>query len=192
MTASDVRGCGRQRGYKEQYRGGEGVIRLLSKVKLEIAVNDEFVKPAVEAIMARPIPATSAMGRSSSCRWRSAIGSELARKAPSPSGPDSRRAAAAALVRPRQALLNGPHHHHEKSGPLHVLGLHRGHFDCCRCRGVSLPLRCLYCPLMGPFPTVPCGGSASTQCGSRDTKTDSQHKAGRHLIWHRPRSCSDQ
>ena len=52
MTASDVRGCGRQRGYKEQYRGSEGVIRLLSKVKLEIAVNDEFVKPAVEAIMA--------------------------------------------------------------------------------------------------------------------------------------------
>ena len=51
MTASDVRGCGRQRGYKEQYRGGEGVIRLLSKVKLEIAVNDEFVKPTVEAIM---------------------------------------------------------------------------------------------------------------------------------------------
>lgn len=51
MTASDVRGCGRQRGYKEQYRGGEGVIRLLSKVKLEIAVNDEFVQPTVEAIM---------------------------------------------------------------------------------------------------------------------------------------------
>jgi nitrogen regulatory protein P-II 1 len=51
MTASDVRGCGRQRGFKEQYRGGEGMIRLLSKVKLEIAVNDSFVKPTVEAIM---------------------------------------------------------------------------------------------------------------------------------------------
>lgn len=51
MTASDVRGCGRQRGFKEQYRGSEGVIRLLSKVKLEIAVNDEFVQPTVEAIM---------------------------------------------------------------------------------------------------------------------------------------------
>lgn len=51
MTASDVRGCGRQRGYREQYRGNQGVIRLLSKVKLEIAVNDEFVQPAVEAIM---------------------------------------------------------------------------------------------------------------------------------------------
>src|SRR5438270_12152815 len=51
MTASDVRGCGRQRGFKETFRGGEGVIRLLSKVKLEIAVNDDFVQPAVDAIL---------------------------------------------------------------------------------------------------------------------------------------------
>jgi nitrogen regulatory protein P-II 2 len=51
MTASDVRGCGSQRGYTESYRGTKGVIRLISKVKLEIAVNDEFVKPAVEAIL---------------------------------------------------------------------------------------------------------------------------------------------
>ncbi len=51
MTASDVRGCGRQRGYSEQYRGNQVVIRLLSKVKLEIAVNDEYVKPAVDAIV---------------------------------------------------------------------------------------------------------------------------------------------
>ena len=49
MTASDVRGCGRQRGYTEQFRGGSGMIRLLSKVKLEIAVNDEFVEPAASA-----------------------------------------------------------------------------------------------------------------------------------------------
>lgn len=51
MTASDVRGCGRQRGFKESFRGNEGVIRLLSKVKLEIAVNDEYVQPAVKAIL---------------------------------------------------------------------------------------------------------------------------------------------
>ena len=51
MTASDVRGCGRQRGFRENYRGNEGIIRLLSKVKLEIAVNEEFVDQAVEAIM---------------------------------------------------------------------------------------------------------------------------------------------
>ena len=51
MTASDVRGCGRQRGFKENYRGNEGIIRLLSKVKLEIAVNEDFVQPAVDAII---------------------------------------------------------------------------------------------------------------------------------------------
>ncbi len=50
MTASDVRGCGRQRGYKENYRGNTGVIRLISKVKLEIAVNDEFVERDIKAI----------------------------------------------------------------------------------------------------------------------------------------------
>jgi nitrogen regulatory protein P-II 2 len=51
MTASDVRGCGTQRGYIENFRGNKGVIRLLSKVKLEIAVNDNFVEQAVAAIM---------------------------------------------------------------------------------------------------------------------------------------------
>ena len=51
MTASDVRGCGTQRGYAENYRGNKGVIRLISKVKLEIAVNDAFVEPTVAAIL---------------------------------------------------------------------------------------------------------------------------------------------
>jgi len=51
MTATDVRGCGSQRGYSESFRGNKGVIRLLSKVKLEIAVNEDFVKPTVEAIL---------------------------------------------------------------------------------------------------------------------------------------------
>jgi nitrogen regulatory protein P-II 1 len=51
MTASDVRGCGSQRGYSENYRGNKGVIRLLSKVKLEIAVNEDYVKPAIDAIL---------------------------------------------------------------------------------------------------------------------------------------------
>jgi nitrogen regulatory protein P-II 1 len=45
-----VRGCGSQRGYIESFRGNKGVIRLLSKVKLEIAVNEAFVQPTVEAI----------------------------------------------------------------------------------------------------------------------------------------------
>ena len=51
MTASDVRGCGRQKGFKESFRGGEHIIRLLSKVKLEIAVNEDFVQPTVQAII---------------------------------------------------------------------------------------------------------------------------------------------
>jgi len=51
MTATDVRGCGSQRGYAENYRGNKGVIRLLSKVKLEIAVNEAFVEPTVQAIL---------------------------------------------------------------------------------------------------------------------------------------------
>jgi|SRR5580658_3134992 nitrogen regulatory protein P-II 2 len=51
MTASDVRGCGSQRGYSESFRGNKGVIRLLSKVKLEIAVNDNFVEKTISAIL---------------------------------------------------------------------------------------------------------------------------------------------
>ena len=51
MTVSDVRGCGRQRGFTEVYRAQEHVIRLVPKIKLEIAVNDAFLEPAVEAIV---------------------------------------------------------------------------------------------------------------------------------------------
>jgi nitrogen regulatory protein P-II 1 len=51
MTVSDVRGCGRQRGYTEVYRGSELQVRLLPKLKLEIGVNDAFVDAAVEAIL---------------------------------------------------------------------------------------------------------------------------------------------
>lgn len=51
MTVTDVRGCGRQRGFTENYRGNQVVIRLLSKVKLEIAVNDSFVDRTVKTIM---------------------------------------------------------------------------------------------------------------------------------------------
>jgi nitrogen regulatory protein P-II 2 len=51
MTVTDVRGCGRQRGFTEVYRGSEYVVRLLPKLKLEIAVNDAFVEAAVEAIL---------------------------------------------------------------------------------------------------------------------------------------------
>src|SRR5688572_14883975 len=51
MTVSDVRGCGRQRGYTELYRGQEIQVRLLPKLKVEIAVNEAFVEATVEAIV---------------------------------------------------------------------------------------------------------------------------------------------
>lgn len=51
MTVSDVRGCGRQRGYTEVYRGTEVQIRLIPKLKLEIAVNEAFVEATIEAVV---------------------------------------------------------------------------------------------------------------------------------------------
>src|ERR1700758_2011079 len=63
MTVSDVRGCGRQRGYTEVYRGTEFRVRLLGKLKLEIAVNDAFVEAAIEAIVhAARTPETGQVG----------------------------------------------------------------------------------------------------------------------------------
>ncbi len=49
MTISDVRGCGRQKGFVEQVRGRE-MLRMVEKVKIEMAVNDEFVDAAIDAI----------------------------------------------------------------------------------------------------------------------------------------------
>ena len=51
MTVTEVRGHGRQKGHTEVYRGQEIEIRLLPKLKLEIAVNDAFVEATVEAIV---------------------------------------------------------------------------------------------------------------------------------------------
>jgi nitrogen regulatory protein P-II 1 len=63
MTVTDVRGCGRQRGFTEVYRGTEIRVKLLPKVKLEIAVNDAFVESAVEAIVhAARSPETGQIG----------------------------------------------------------------------------------------------------------------------------------
>ena len=50
VTVTAVMGRGRQKGEAEVYRGHKEVGSLLSKVKLEIAVNDEFVESAVTAI----------------------------------------------------------------------------------------------------------------------------------------------
>ncbi len=49
MTVSDVRGCGRQKGFVEQVRSRK-LVNLVTKLKIEMAVNDEFVDAAVDAI----------------------------------------------------------------------------------------------------------------------------------------------
>ena len=50
MTVSNVLGCGQQKGFTETYRGVIHEVNLLKKVRLEIAVNKEFVEPAIDAI----------------------------------------------------------------------------------------------------------------------------------------------
>ena len=51
-TVSDVLGCGRQKGRTEVYRGRKETGGMLKKVRLEIAVNEEFVQPTIKAITA--------------------------------------------------------------------------------------------------------------------------------------------
>ena len=51
MTVSTVRGCGQQKGYTENYRGSIKTINLLPKIRIEIVVNDAFVKPTIDAII---------------------------------------------------------------------------------------------------------------------------------------------
>ncbi len=51
MTVSDAWGCGQQAGYDENYRGTKYTVNLLKKVRLEIAVNEDFVKPTIDTII---------------------------------------------------------------------------------------------------------------------------------------------
>lgn len=51
LTVSGALGAGRQRGYTEQFRGTIYETKLLKKVRLEIAVNEDFVEPAIKAII---------------------------------------------------------------------------------------------------------------------------------------------
>jgi nitrogen regulatory protein P-II 1 len=50
MTVTEVKGYGRQKGHTEIYRGSEYTVDFLPKVKIEIAVTDDLVGKAVEAI----------------------------------------------------------------------------------------------------------------------------------------------
>lgn len=51
LTVVDVQGFGRQKGQSEIYRGHELTVNMLRKVQLQIAVNEDFVEPTVQAIV---------------------------------------------------------------------------------------------------------------------------------------------
>jgi nitrogen regulatory protein P-II 1 len=50
MTVGEVRGFGRQRGHKEQYRGAEYTVDFMPKLKLEVVVDDSDLEKAITAI----------------------------------------------------------------------------------------------------------------------------------------------
>ena len=50
MTVTEVKGFGRQKGHTELYRGAEYVIDFLPKAKIEVAVADDVVEQAIDAI----------------------------------------------------------------------------------------------------------------------------------------------
>ena len=51
LSVTNALGCGQQKGYTEAYRGVVTEVNLLKKVRLEIAVNEGFVKPTIEGII---------------------------------------------------------------------------------------------------------------------------------------------
>ena len=50
MTVAEVKGCGRQKGHTEIYRGAEYAVNFLPKVRLDVAVDDDQVDKVVQAI----------------------------------------------------------------------------------------------------------------------------------------------
>ncbi|PCJ59200.1 MAG: transcriptional regulator [Planctomycetota bacterium] len=51
MSVSNCLGCGQQGGYHETYRGVDIEVNLLKKVRIDIAITDEFVESTIEAII---------------------------------------------------------------------------------------------------------------------------------------------
>jgi nitrogen regulatory protein P-II 1 len=51
MSVTNALGCGQQKGYHETYRGADIEVNLLKKVRIEIAVNTDFVEPTIAAII---------------------------------------------------------------------------------------------------------------------------------------------
>ena len=52
MSVTNVLGCGQQKGYNQRFRGVVTEVNLLKKICLKIAVNDDFVRPCIDAIIA--------------------------------------------------------------------------------------------------------------------------------------------
>jgi nitrogen regulatory protein P-II 2 len=51
VSVTNALGCGEQQGYEESYRGIKFEVNLLKKVRLEIAVNEDFVNKTIDAII---------------------------------------------------------------------------------------------------------------------------------------------
>ncbi|MFO7803923.1 MAG: P-II family nitrogen regulator [Desulfovermiculus sp.] len=51
MTISEVRGCGRQKGHQEIYRGAEYEVDLIPKIKIELVVDEEQLPQVMELIV---------------------------------------------------------------------------------------------------------------------------------------------
>lgn len=51
MSVTNALGCGQQMGYHESYRGVDIEVNLLKKIRLEIAVNEGFVQPTIDAVI---------------------------------------------------------------------------------------------------------------------------------------------
>lgn len=52
MSVTNALGCGEQQGYEESYRGIKFEVNLLKKIRLEIAVNEDYVEKTIDAIIA--------------------------------------------------------------------------------------------------------------------------------------------
>ena len=51
MSVTNTLGCGEQKGYHETYRGADIEVNLLKKVRIEVAVNEDFVQPTIDGII---------------------------------------------------------------------------------------------------------------------------------------------
>jgi nitrogen regulatory protein P-II 1 len=63
LTVTEVMGCGRQKGYTEQYRGSRANISLLPKLKVETVVSDDVVDKSVDAIVGAAYTGETGDGR---------------------------------------------------------------------------------------------------------------------------------